>query len=614
MDREKNALVRWKRTIVNGPLSERPESMKSASKTLNEIRSDACNVILVTFTVLATVATTISILRGINIGFKPVMFLHVGMTLLLGYLTVRRHHLSLNVRAAFVTAVPFLAVIGGFLTYGRGNGTLMFYVTGCVLAGCFFDRRGALAALALSLGSLAVLYFGYRAGIVDMPVNIAIFEMTGISWFALGLAVLMAAAVPLIGVSALLESLETERARANEAARARSDFLANISHELRTPMAHIIGLAEVLKGTGLDDNQRGVIANMTLSGHNLLTMLNGLLDYTKFEAGKIALEKRPFRLADEIRNICRPFETKAEQKGLHFELELADKLPDDVIGDSDQLRQALSNLIDNAVKFTSVGGVLVRVEATSRDDGTFLLICKVIDTGIGIPSEYDMRIFEPFIQVDMTTSRKYGGAGLGLAICRGIAMAMGGDVSVSSEFGAGSSFMLRIPLERGVAPADVAPSLYSASHGYSVLSSVIQISRPLRLLVVDDDASMRTVADIILKERGHDVTLVENGSAAVAEASTGSYDCIIMDMHMPIMNGPDAMRALRKIEAIGNERRRIPIIALSADVLPEHVRGFKDAGADAFIPKPVVWHVLEATMQALVADVLAAEKKAALQS
>ncbi|MBY0511029.1 MAG: response regulator, partial [Rhodospirillaceae bacterium] len=455
-----------------------------------------------------------------------------------------------------------------------------------------------------------VLYLGYQTGLLDVPVNPAIFNMTALSWIALGMGVILAAAVPLIGISALLESLETERARADEAARVRSDFLARISHELRTPMANIIGLAEVLKGTALNAHQHGVIANLVLSGHNLLAVFNDLLDFTKFEAGIVPLEKRSFHLAEQIQNICAAFEAKAEQKGLYFGIERAPDLPEVVAGDSLRIGQALSNLIDNAIKFTSTGGVIVRVEHGARGDGLLSVSFKVIDTGIGIASNQSERIFEPFVQADTSTSRVYGGAGLGLPICRALARAMGGEVSISSELGAGSTFALQIPLERGVAVSE-AVTLSSLGEWNNPGSAALvrHSQHSLRVLLADDDISMRTVAEIMLEERGHVVTLVEDGAAAVSAAGAAVYDCILVDMHMPGMNGSDAMRALRNAEAAAGARR-VPIIALSADVIPEHVRAFIEAGADVFVAKPVAWEALEAKMQELVGKGAAAVKPA----
>jgi signal transduction histidine kinase/ActR/RegA family two-component response regulator len=598
---------------VNGRRDNRPKAKRDVSKTLNEIRSGACNVILTTFTALAIIASAVSLLRNFDAGWRPVSAFHVALTLVLVFVTLRRHHLSLTLRATVVTAVPFLITIGGFLTDGRGNGTLMFMVTSCVLAGCFFDRRGALIALGVSFSALVVLFLGYQTGLLDVPVNPAIFNMTALSWTALGTGVILAAAVPLVGISALLESLETERARADEAARVRSDFLARISHELRTPMANIIGLAEVLKGTALNAHQHGVIANLVLSGHNLLAVFNDLLDFTKFEAGIVPLEKRPFNLADQIQNVCVAFEAKAEQKGLYFGIERAPELPEIVVGDNLRIGQALSNLIDNAIKFTSTGGVVVRAEQSAREDGMLFMSFKVIDTGIGIASNQSERIFEPFVQADTSTSRVYGGAGLGLPICRALARAMGGDVSISSELGGGSTFTLQVPLERGVAVSDVVTLPRLGEWNNQCPAAIVRRSqRTLRLLLADDDISMRTVAEIMLEERGHAVTLVEDGAAAVSAAGAAHYDCILVDMHMPGMNGPDAMRALRNTEVAAGTRR-VPIIALSADVIPEHVRGFIEAGADAFVAKPVAWEALEAKMQELVGKD-AADAKPALQA
>ena len=222
---------------------------------MDDIRSDACNVILLTLTALAVPAAGASLLRSIEQGWVPVMGLHIVVLLLLGWTTLRRHRLSLAFRGTIVTAVPFAIAVGGMLTYGRGNGTLMFFISSCVVAGCFFPRRIALGVVALCVITLTTIFFGYRSGAIAMPYDPGSYDLSVLSWLTLVAGFIFAAAAPIIGLSALLQSLESERQRADEAVKVRSDFLAHMSHELRTPMAGLIGMAEVLKGTRLDAQQ-----------------------------------------------------------------------------------------------------------------------------------------------------------------------------------------------------------------------------------------------------------------------------------------------------------------------------------------------------------------------
>jgi len=563
----------------------------NAAKSLEEIRSEACNAIIVVFFALAVPAGAASLMRMVEQGWRPVMALHVAVIVLLGILTLRRHHLSFMVRASAITAIPYVLSVGGLVTAGRGTGALMFFVSSCVLAGCFFTRRVALSVVALCVLTLASVYAGYRVGFLEMPFNPARYDLTPLSWFTLGCALFAAGAAPIIGLSALLRSLETERARADAAAKVRSEFLANMSHEVRTPLANIIGMSDALKSTVLDGKQQNMVTSVAFSARNLLTLLNDVLDFAKFETGRIVLEKQTFRISDVIRDVCSAFQARAQGKGLDIKVVLPDKFQDDVVGDALRVGQVVSNLLDNAVKFTSRGVIVVAVAQTTREDGALVLTCSITDTGIGIAPEKIEDIFQPFIQADMSTARVYGGSGLGLAICRNLAVVMGGDISVVSQPGCGSTFTLSIPLERGVAvPAQPSVPL-------SPLPYIGPVNKgPLRLLMADDDANMRAVADIMLHHRGYLVTIVEDGAAAVEAARANAYDCIIMDMHMPVMTGSDAIGTLRSAEGA---RGAVPIIALTADVIPAHVEVFLKRGADAFVGKPVEWDVLDAKIKQL---------------
>lgn len=578
--------------------------MGSAAKTLHSIRSEACNAILLTFTLLALPAVGFSLLRGVEQGWRPVMGVHIAVLLTLAWTTVRRKHLSLIARGSVATAAPYIVATAGLIASGRGNGVMMFFISAIVIAGCFFDRRVAFGFVGLCVVTIAAIYFGYRFDLLPVPLTPSAFDMTPLSWIAFGFGFLAAGIGPLIGLSAVLRLLDTERARADEAARVRSDFLANMSHELRTPLAGVLGMADALKTTPLSDQQLSLISNLTLSARNLLAVLNDVLDFAKFETGHIPIEKATFRISDTVQNVCTVLANKAAQKGVGLSIEQSHQLSDYAVGDSLRIGQILTNLVDNAIKFTPSGTVLVRIEQVERDDGLIDLVGSVADTGIGIAPEQVERIFEPFIQADMSTSRMEGGTGLGLSICRRLAAAMAGEISVSSQPGNGATFTFKIPVERGMpAPSlnvhPLAPPLpQSPKHGGKA---------PLRILVADDDKNMRTLAEIMLTRRGHDVTIVEDGAAAVDAALAASYDCLIVDMHMPVLNGPGVMRAVQKAETDAGGRRT-PMIALTADVLPQHVRTFVDAGADAVVAKPVEWNQLEAKIQELTGPRVAAAK------
>ncbi len=566
--------------------------MKAVAKTFDEIRSDACNDILITLTVLGTPAVLGSLLRIVHQGWKPIMGVHIALLLGLVGTTLWRHRLRLVVRASVVTAAPYIVALAGLLTYGRGTGVLVFFVTACVLAGCFFSRRAALGVVVLCLTTLLAIFTATEFGAVVIQSTALSFDTTIVSRMTFLAGFAAATVAPVIAVSALLKSLDVERQRADVAVRARSDFLANMSHEMRTPMAGIMGMAEVLDHTRLDERQRTMIGNLMRAGRSLLAVLNDLLDFSKFESGHIPLEKSAFRVSDVIQNACDVFEARAEQKGLRLRVDMPTLLADIVLGDSFRLNQVVSNLIDNAVKFTERGTVTINAHLASGAGDKLILNCAVIDTGIGISADKITSIFDPFIQADMSISRTHGGSGLGLAICRHLIEAMGGTIAVSSVPGSGSSFSIRVPFEL---PREVTFTPAGTQPASRMNMRVHSNHPPLRLLVVDDDADMRTLAEIMLPRFGHRVILVSDGVAAVRAARADNYDCIIMDMHMPGMNGLEAMHAIKQ-DAGG---RRIPIIALTADVVSEHVRVFMEAGADVVVAKPVDWDVLEMKLRQL---------------
>jgi signal transduction histidine kinase/CheY-like chemotaxis protein len=562
--------------------------LKSVSKTLAEIRSEACNTILVALTVLAAPAVGASLLRATEQGWQPVMGLHVALLLVLGAMTLGRHRLSFAIRAATVTAVPFVIALAGLLTYGRGNGVLMFFVTSAVLAGCFFSRRIAFGVVGLTVATLMAIYLGDRSGIIALGLESASYDQTPLSWLALSAGFVFAGGAPIIALSAVYRALEEERRRADAALAVRSEFLARMSHELRTPMTGIIGMAELMADSGLTAQQKTINENLLRSADNLMVLLNDLLDFAKIDAGKLVIEKAPFVLSTTVRHVRDLFLPAATRKGLTLELVMPETFQDHLVGDGYRIGQVLANLISNAIKFTATGTVQIRVELAASEAGEMMLTCAVTDTGIGIPPDQIPQLFQPFVQADTSTSRLYGGSGLGLAICRNVIDALGGEIYVSSSPGSGSTFSFTVPVEAAT-PAPVRREDDPAPARKPIPSP----QDGLRVLLAEDDSALRLLVSAVLGRAGHTVTVVEDGAAAVRSAADTSYDVIVMDMHMPVMSGADAMRAIRES---GNGT---PLIALTADLIPEHRRAFLAAGADAVVPKPVDWDVLTSEIQRL---------------
>jgi signal transduction histidine kinase/DNA-binding NarL/FixJ family response regulator/HPt (histidine-containing phosphotransfer) domain-containing protein len=366
--------------------------------------------------------------------------------------------------------------------------------------------------------------------------------------------------------------LREEWRRADAATRAKSEFLAVMSHEIRTPMNGVLGMAHLLLDTPLADAQRRQVETLRDSGQALLTILNDILDFSKMEAGKLELAAEDFDLERVVSSVTALLTPRAHEKGLALRGSVAPDVPTALRGDAGRLRQVLLNLVGNAIKFTEVGEVVIEVTQSGPANGRVPLSISVRDTGIGIPPEAQSRLFQEFTQVDASATRRFGGTGLGLAICRRIVLAMGGEIVVDSRAGAGSTFMVAFSLERARAPlvpeTDVAASTVA----------------PLRILLAEDNPVNREVALGLLQRHGHSVTVVTDGAQAVTAAREGGFDVILMDVHMPRMDGTAASRIIRGFSAPAG---RVPIVALSASVLKDEISLCFEAGMDEFLAKPI---------------------------
>ena len=385
-----------------------------------------------------------------------------------------------------------------------------------------------------------------------------------------------------------MAELVKARDDANAANVLKSHFLANMSHEIRTPLNGVLAMAEVMAMDDLKPAQRERLAVIRDSGGLLLAVLNDVLDLSKIEAGRLDLTAKNFDLAILATSLRDSFASEARDKGLAFEVAVAPEAQGVWCGDVDRLRQILGNLISNALKFTLNGAVAVRF--ASAEDGSGLRI-DVADTGIGIAAEIQPRLFDKFVQADSSTTRQFGGSGLGLAICRELATLMGGGIAVQSREGQGSTFTVVLAMPRGEIAA-VAQTVEEPA--------ATARTRP-RVLAADDNPTNQKVIAAVLAPLGAEVELVADGAACIEAWKRGGHDIILMDIHMPVMDGVEAAKTIRVLER-AEGRRRTPIVAVTANALAHQVEGYLAAGMDGHVAKPIevtkLYAAIEAAMTA----------------
>ncbi|WP_109107156.1 hybrid sensor histidine kinase/response regulator [Azospirillum sp. TSO35-2] len=383
------------------------------------------------------------------------------------------------------------------------------------------------------------------------------------------------------------EALSTHLVDANRRTVEASAFIAMMSHELRTPLTGVIGFSELLAKSRLNEKQKNWVEHQRTAGRTLLTVINDVLDYSKIEAGSIRLENIVFdlhQLAEDCITLVQPM---AEAKGVGLVLDRSPDVPHWLRGDPIRIEQVIGNFLNNAIKFTTEGEVRLILDLTVSPSGQPLLMIEVRDTGIGIPANKRDCLFQRFSQVSSSTTRKYGGTGLGLAICKSLITLMEGDIGVSSVDGQGSTFWFTIPLTAAEEPASAIPSIAA------------EAEPPVtgrHILVVEDNPITQILTRTILEQAGHHVAVADNGADAVEAVKHIRFDLILMDVHLPVLDGPAATRAIRELEGDGSH---LTIIALTADATRDDAAACLSIGMDGHLTKPFLPADLLATVNAV---------------
>jgi two-component system sensor histidine kinase RpfC len=387
-------------------------------------------------------------------------------------------------------------------------------------------------------------------------------------------------------LDAMLKTIQRARQAADAANESKSRFLATMSHEIRTPMSGAIGMINLLRTTELNDDQRVYVNGLSTSANRLHMLINDILDFSKIESGKLSLEERCFSIEDTLQEVSIVLSPLAKQKHINFKYEIDQAVPKNLLGDSYRLCQILLNLTGNAIKFTEQGGVTIKAKINNASQS---LRMEIIDTGIGIEEEQLSHIFDSFTQADSSTTRRFGGTGLGTTIARELVRMMDGEIGASSIPTKGSTFWFEIPLKLAK------PENIRTNQVENTFNKALSPDTHIRNILLAEDSEINALfISTTLMDAGHNVEIVDNGKLALERLRNKHYDIVFMDMHMPVMDGITATRIWRAEEGSNNS---IPIIALTANISEDDRLACLQAGMNEFLSKPVrperIFNILE---------------------
>ncbi|MCX7143849.1 MAG: ATP-binding protein [Proteobacteria bacterium] len=583
-------------SIMQTSLTMKPEHY------VTRLRDTLLNETLFWLGIVSLPAVALSLARIPTMGWRPVFGVQVLLLCMLWLFWLQRHRIAYVWRLGIVLFVMSTAGLTGYIQHGPAAIVGQFLLLFLVIAAVFLRTRQVLWLGLLMFVALLLTAWGAVSGALQFQIDYLSYAHDPANWLMILIAFAGYGGIVALLVRRLVKSLIDQQqqlmqtnanlaARSEEALaanRAKSAFLANMSHELRTPLNGVIGNAQLLELSDPTSEQKEYLSAIMLSGSNLLSLINDILDLSKIEAEKVVLEQKDFSLRGCVNDIVRTQRSRIENKRLSLKLNIPREVPDALVGDELRVKQILLNLLGNAIKFTKEGSITFSAAVKDQSGNNALIELAVTDTGIGIPQAVADDIFKPFVQADSSTTRKYGGSGLGLSISQQLAHLMGGSINVESTEGEGSTFRVFLPFTvlHQVVQESSAPSVEAPT--------AIWTGAPLKVLLAEDNAINWQLDKALLKKMGHTVTLAENGKEALAALSKDPFDLVLMDIQMPVMNGEEALAVVRERER-GTDTR-LPVIALTAYALKGDEEKYLGEGFDGYVSKPLEVNKLVAEM------------------